>query len=56
MDGRVMQDLFRPGYLAAHPVCQGPAIAAGETADVSSSYSEEEIDLITEHLRKLGYL
>ncbi len=56
MDGRVIQDLFQPDYLAIHPVRHGSPIAAGEAADASSPYSEEEMDLITEHLRKLGYL
>jgi len=55
MDGKVLAEMFRPEFLAAHSVQTGAA--SGETwRDPSSGYSEEESSKVEERLQALGYL
>jgi predicted AlkP superfamily phosphohydrolase/phosphomutase len=55
MDGRVLTDLFRPEFLAAHPVKAGAASGISES-DRSSGYTEQESAKVEERLQALGYL
>jgi predicted AlkP superfamily phosphohydrolase/phosphomutase len=55
MDGRVLVDLFEPGYVADHPVER--VAWRGEGVEVEESgLSEEEESVIREKLRRLGYI
>ena len=56
MDGRVLEGLFTPEYLEAHPIQRGPAVGGGERPAGPSPYSEDEMEQIAENLRGLGYL
>ncbi len=55
MDGRVLSDVFKPEFLAAHPVRSGAASGTSE-AGRSSGYTEEESAKVEERLQALGYL
>lgn len=55
MDGRVLEQAFRPEFLAQHPVQAGAAVGTS-TGDRSSGYSEEESAKVEERLQALGYL
>jgi arylsulfatase A-like enzyme len=57
MDGRVLEDAFRPEYLAENPI--GFTEAPGEAESASedfAGYSADEADKIAERLRNLGYI
>lgn len=59
MDGRVLEEMFTPEFLAAHPVAlagASPAPVAAVAAAESSPYSPEEAAQVEERLRALGYL
>jgi len=56
MDGRVLEELFDPAYLEAHPIRKGPPVGKRDRPGAPSPYSEEEVEQITAHLRGLGYL
>jgi arylsulfatase A-like enzyme len=54
MDGRVLEEVFNDGYMAASPIkTLGPS--APSDGD-GSGYQEEEAEEIMERLRELGYL
>ena len=55
MDGKVLADVFRPEFLAAHPV-QKSAPSATSWQDPESGYSEEESSKVEERLQALGYI
>lgn len=55
MDGRVLEGLFKPEFLEAHPLRAGAA--SGTSAmDHSSGYTDEESAKVEERLQALGYL
>ena len=59
MDGRVLTDLFKPEFLAAHPVSvEGGAAESIVNADAAPAtpYSEEEAAQVEERLKALGYI
>jgi predicted AlkP superfamily phosphohydrolase/phosphomutase len=57
MDGRILSEVLKDEYLAAHPVCYGAGTATKVvTGGAESGYSEEEAEAIKERLRGLGYL
>lgn len=56
MDGHVLADVFRPEFLAAHPVQKSAAAVSTTWQDPSSGYSEEESSKVEERLQALGYL
>lgn len=55
MDGHVLEDVFQPEFLAAHPVRSGAAsgVSAG---DRPGGYTAEESAKVEERLQALGYL
>jgi predicted AlkP superfamily phosphohydrolase/phosphomutase len=55
MDGKVLADVFRPEFLAAHPVQTGAA-SGTSWRDPGSGYTEEESSKVEERLQALGYL
>ncbi len=55
MDGKVLEDIFQPDFLAAHPVRAGAASGTSD-ADRPSGYTEEESAKVEERLQALGYL
>jgi len=56
MDGIVLQDLFSPIYLEAHPVQYADRGAAGDIGTVDSDLTPEEEEQIRRQLERLGYL
>lgn len=56
MDGVVLQDVFEPAYLAAHPVQYTEDYHAVERASPDLDYTAEEREQIEAQLRRLGYL
>lgn len=56
MDGRVLEEIFEPTYLEAHPIRKGPSVGSSGRPGAVSPYSEEEEKQIAAHLRGLGYL
>ena len=55
MDGWVLVNLFEPEFAAAHPIRTGPAMGISELQP-SPDAPCEEVSLIEERLRSLGYL
>ena len=55
MDGRALEDLFTPEFLAENPLRQGSADVV-ELQHGSNVYSKEEEEAIRERLGALGYL
>ncbi|HEU4480372.1 MAG TPA: alkaline phosphatase family protein [Actinomycetota bacterium] len=55
LDGRVIEEAFRPEHLKDHPVEKTSALSSAER-DETSPYSAEEEAMIEESLRGLGYL
>ena len=55
MDGRVLSEIFRPEFLASHPVQTGAATGTS-WRDTESGYTEEESSKVEERLQALGYL
>ena len=56
MDGRVLTEIFHPGYLAAHPIRQGDTPAQHKQIAPVEDYTPEEEAAVEEQLRKLGYI
>jgi predicted AlkP superfamily phosphohydrolase/phosphomutase len=56
MDGRVLADLFVPGFLEAHPVVFGDEPARFENPGDAGGYSAEEEAELEEQFRRLGYI
>jgi predicted AlkP superfamily phosphohydrolase/phosphomutase len=54
MDGRVLEALFEPDYLAAHPVVRGDRAQA--TAPDTGAVSDEDDAAMRDKLRGLGYI
>ena len=55
MDGRVLEEAFRPEFLAAHSVKAGAA-SGTSSGERSSGYTDEESAKVEERLQALGYL
>ena len=55
MDGQVLEGLFEPEFLAAHPIRAGAASGTSE-AGRESGYTDEESAKVEERLQALGYL
>ncbi len=55
MDGKVLEDVFEPAFLAAHPLRAGAASGTSE-AGRQSGYTDEESAKVEERLQALGYL
>jgi len=56
MDGRVLEEILEPAFMAAHPARFIRASDTWGAPPRDDGYSEEDIDIITERLRRLGYL
>ena len=56
LDGRVLTELVRPEYLAAHPVRGAGGGYEGKTEGESTPYSAEEAAEVEERLKALGYV
>ena len=56
MDGRVLEEIFSPEYLAAHPVRVGEEPAVREAVDPLAELTAEEQAEVDDQLRKLGYI
>jgi predicted AlkP superfamily phosphohydrolase/phosphomutase len=54
MDGRVLEELFEPAFLAQHPV----ELRAAEESDgeQGAGYTDEEAAVVEERLKALGYI
>ncbi len=55
MDGHVLEEIFKPEFLAAHPVRSGAA-SGTSGGDRPSGYTDEESAKVEERLQALGYL
>ncbi len=55
MDGQVLETLFKPEFLAAHPVRSGAA-SGTSASNPASGYTDEESAKVEERLQALGYL
>jgi predicted AlkP superfamily phosphohydrolase/phosphomutase len=55
MDGHVLEDAFRPEFLAQHPVKAGAASGTSEGGR-ESGYTEEESAKVEDRLQALGYI
>lgn len=55
MDGKVLESLFKPEFLSAHPVRSGAA-SGTSSGERSSGYTDEEAAKVEERLQALGYL
>jgi predicted AlkP superfamily phosphohydrolase/phosphomutase len=55
MDGKVLESIFQPDFLAAHPVRAGAA-SGTSGSDRPSGYTDEESAKVEERLQALGYL
>jgi len=53
-DGRVLTELFEPGFVARHPVQSGSA--TGDAAMSDAELSAEDQELLAARLRGLGYI
>ncbi len=56
MGGGVREELFPPGYLAAHPVQYTSGSSTREEVANRPPYSAEEAKQVEQHLQDLGYL
>ena len=56
MDGKVLSDLFEPGYLQSHPVVYDDEKEDVQTATRGGGYSDEEAAQVEERLKALGYI
>ncbi len=54
MDGRVLEEVFDPEALAAHPVAYDPK-SEGDP-NLRGSFSEGDEQKVRAHLQSLGYL
>ncbi|MBA3961134.1 MAG: alkaline phosphatase family protein [Chthoniobacterales bacterium] len=55
MDGRVLESIFKPEFLRAHPLRSGAASGTSEM-EQNSGYTDEESAKVEERLQALGYL
>ena len=55
MDGQVLEGIFKPEFLAAHPLRSGAA-SGTSGLEQASGYTEEESAKVEERLQALGYL
>ncbi|MBM4430390.1 MAG: hypothetical protein FJ026_08615 [Chloroflexi bacterium] len=55
VDGRVLTEIFEPGYLPAHPVKQLEPVSAIDSGKPEDAYTTEETAAIQARLRALGY-
>jgi hypothetical protein len=56
MDGRVLTEIFDPGYVASHPVLFTEVTMPDIMAETENPFSAEDSDGISDRLRRLGYL
>jgi predicted AlkP superfamily phosphohydrolase/phosphomutase len=56
LDGRVLTEMLRPEWLAAHPVGGGAGAYVAEAVQQSTPYSAEEAAEVEERLKALGYV
>lgn len=56
MDGKVLQELFEPGFLETYPVRCAESREKGSQGMMQGTFSEEEADEIQKRLEGLGYL
>jgi predicted AlkP superfamily phosphohydrolase/phosphomutase len=54
MDGRVLEELFEPAFIAGHPVQVGGS--EGLKGGQGAQYSDEEAAIVEERLKALGYI
>ena len=54
MDGRVLEELFEPAFIAANPVQVG--VSEGLKGGQGAQYSDEEAAIVEERLKALGYI
>jgi predicted AlkP superfamily phosphohydrolase/phosphomutase len=54
MDGRVLEELFEPAFIAANPIQLGAS--EGLDAGQGAQYSDEEAAIVEERLKALGYI
>ena len=54
MDGRVLEELFEPAFIAANPVQVGGS--EGLKGGQGAQYSDEEAAIVEERLKALGYI
>jgi hypothetical protein len=54
MDGRVLEELFEPAFIAANPIQVG--ISEGSDGGQGAQYSAEEAAIVEERLKALGYI
>jgi hypothetical protein len=55
MDGRVLEEIFTPAYMAEHSVGTSEAVAY-EAPEAAGAMTDEESEEIRQRLRGLGYL
>ena len=54
MDGRVLEELFEPAFIAGNPIQVGGS--AGSDGGHGAQYSDEEAAIVEERLKALGYI
>jgi predicted AlkP superfamily phosphohydrolase/phosphomutase len=54
MDGRVLEELFEPAFIAGNPIQVG--ISEGSDGGQGAQYSAEEAAIVEERLKALGYI
>jgi hypothetical protein len=54
MDGRVLRDLFEPGFIEQNPIRTGGS--ADSEGRQGAQYSAEEAAIVEERLKALGYI
>jgi predicted AlkP superfamily phosphohydrolase/phosphomutase len=54
MDGRVLEELFEPAFIAGNPVQVG--VSEGSDGGQGGQYSAEEAAIVEERLKALGYI
>jgi hypothetical protein len=54
MDGRVLEELFEPAFIAGNPVQVG--VSEGSDGGQGGHYSAEEAAIVEERLKALGYI
>jgi hypothetical protein len=56
LDGRVLEEIIDPDYVAAHPIDRETVSPASETLSEPTDYSDVEAEQIESRLQDLGYL
>jgi hypothetical protein len=54
MDGRVLEELFEPAFIAGNPIQVGGS--EGSDGGQGAQYSAEEAAIVEERLKALGYI